>query len=985
MRAKSLALVVLLVAIAGAGWFFLRQSTAPNSVTVRDSVTTDREALKTPTVAELEDAGDLSTEREAAPSLAAGAAPGSESSGTEAHPWDDLFGGLTGRILESGGAPVEGIRVDLLEFDITTLADVEHRPLGVDDVVIAGATTDADGRFMIRRARASGIHGLSIDPGGHRSTLRFVEQSVEYGKLTDLGDIVLEASATVFGSVVDEDGEPVTGARVRFGLVPEVAAQSGALDVREDSVLSFGTADETFVLDLLPYAKRLEGRLPFSTGYTKEDGSFRIVGVPIGLVSGGVDCRGHVGTPVNGFELRVGDHDIGEVELLFGREVTAHVKDAAGEPVVDAEVMLGIQHPVLPFGLFQPATPSDVDGVYATPALSEEGTAIAIARRSARDEWTFVAALGSSDSIEVILTSTAPLLIEVTDAEGVPLEDVEFVLRGGAAPGDFVRSAALEFVTKCDTTPVDARALQPGQYIIDDVPLDWWQIKANAPGLAQATVDHEHLGADGPAAKLVMEPGTTLNVRVVDAATGDAVPNAHVRAVMPMGSSFDIASSAWTGADGRAQIGPLVHKERREGGFIAVMMASDYMLMVEHPRHAPSKVPIEIDSTVDAGELLVELVAPSAIVGRVTWAGKVPETRYMLVLEDDSDIGSGVMAPRFGLSNVDGTFRIGSLSAGSYDMTVSERFIEGNPIIALVQSSGPKERIRVPVEVLPGEDTVLEVELSASGEALPGWFEGRVTLDGRPLAGAVVAFEKGDAPDVSTNGDGEFKSTELPAQESIRVSITADVVNPLGETSNETLYSEWTSTHAGRGHRIEVDVSFAMLSVEVLDAATGGAIEGASVYGAGKSAVHDTETDATGILETYIRLVGDAPKLFVTAENYKRVEVPLPIVDGQIRETITVRLTRTTPFAGKAYMPQGMAGAGSQSLMVSPIGQVDNRSIWLYGDETEPGILSFESDELVPGKYVAILWGTEGKNSQVEFELGPEGDMNVVFEFRKKD
>merc|ERR1712070_31619 len=98
--------------------------------------------------------------------------------------------------------------------------------------------------------------------------------SLEPGTEKDMGDIVLEPGGVVVGTVVDEDGDPVEGARVRFAPVPEIVVQSGALDLRGDSLVGVDTGEEMLVLDPLAKLRVIIDRLPASTGSTDAEGKF---------------------------------------------------------------------------------------------------------------------------------------------------------------------------------------------------------------------------------------------------------------------------------------------------------------------------------------------------------------------------------------------------------------------------------------------------------------------------------------------------------------------------------------------------------------------------------------------------------------------------------------------------------------------------------------------------------------------------------------
>ena len=111
--------------------------------------------------------------------------------------------GLTGRVVESDGLPVPGMRVALLEFQGELLFD--GRPLGEEEpsLELEETLTGPDGRFQLGGARASALHGLGIDLDGPRATLRVIDQALVHRERTDIGDVVLAPFGVLTGRVVD--------------------------------------------------------------------------------------------------------------------------------------------------------------------------------------------------------------------------------------------------------------------------------------------------------------------------------------------------------------------------------------------------------------------------------------------------------------------------------------------------------------------------------------------------------------------------------------------------------------------------------------------------------------------------------------------------------------------------------------------------------------------------------------------------------------
>ncbi len=90
-------------------------------------------------------------------------------------------------------------------------------------VQLAGKTTrrtptDPDGRFLFEDLNP-GVYGLQVNPPSGAALLARKTVSVAAGQTVDL-EILAEASAQLFGRVLDQDGEPVSGMAVSLRIPP---------------------------------------------------------------------------------------------------------------------------------------------------------------------------------------------------------------------------------------------------------------------------------------------------------------------------------------------------------------------------------------------------------------------------------------------------------------------------------------------------------------------------------------------------------------------------------------------------------------------------------------------------------------------------------------------------------------------------------------------------------------------------------------------
>src|SRR5262245_20117010 len=162
--------------------------------------------------------------------------------------------GITGRVVEPEGAPVQGASVELLVgilgcFPFAPaqfLLDPDSFHPRFEQQRVA---TAADGRFRFERVDPRLYYVLGVNLGRGRPTIRFVDRTPNPGEQVDLGDVKLDPMLTLRGRVVDEAGRPIAGARVRASALPAIVFQSGFGEV--------GPGLGVFVLKELPMGPML--------------------------------------------------------------------------------------------------------------------------------------------------------------------------------------------------------------------------------------------------------------------------------------------------------------------------------------------------------------------------------------------------------------------------------------------------------------------------------------------------------------------------------------------------------------------------------------------------------------------------------------------------------------------------------------------------------------------------------------------------------
>ncbi|QDV05742.1 Dioxygenase [Planctomycetes bacterium Poly30] len=980
MQLRSLLAVAAVVLIAAVGWFVLRtEPTAAPIGTIEQSL----QPPDAPSPQRGDELAELGVRAAASDSgrEAVAVAPIAVDSIEEEHPWAGMLAGLTGRLVEKDGTPVPSMRVELIEADASVLFGSEHAALGTPELEIGETFTDSEGRFLFEGARDGSFHALNIDRGGGRATIRLVEQSVENRTLTDLGDIVLDEYGTLIGTVIDEDGEPVEGARVRATVIPEIVVQTGVLDVREGIVVTSKDEAEEGGLAIEPprSAFALLDRIPIPTTTTLADGSFRLEGVPLGRVSGGVDLPGHIAATIGPIEVTPTEVDVGELELLFGRTVTGTVKDLAGEPVSGVSVCAGAMHPLFGVAIMQPGGVTDENGLFSVPGVPENGSLVGAIRRHRSERWTLGEATPGTDTIDFVLPTAGKIICTLLDEEEEPVPGADILVRLSAESGnEMAWMTNIALAGRMPMMQTKAKATEtPGVYVVEDLSLGKWTIEARVPGRATVRKEVEHRGGE-TLVRMQSPKGQMLRVVVTDEITGEPIKSAHATLLGPEGFLFTAFASAFTGKDGSTELGPLAPAWRDQALANAVWM-KDTIVSVEHPEYGKSKM------TVPEGVTEVAIAMPPActIEGVVTWGGGSPGNVYMVTVRwnDDSDpMAQFMMLPRTALTNLEGRFKVTGLAPGDYEVVLMERYFEGNPLQLLLDQKEPTMVDKTSVAVEPEAPAVLAFDLSVDGQGPSGTFEGRVTVDGNAISGAEVKVGRRDPDVYYTDGFGEFETEPYSIINSQRIVIVADVPTADGGTAREEVYNNWQRPKDGEVTRIDVELSYTPIRIQVVDAATGAGVPDVKLRLSGEGrwrgrrGGNDMKTDSRGEADT---VLPDKKTYSLVATSKLYAQASVQVSAGTVKDgLVRIEMRPAVPCAGRVTLPSTVETQGKMYLNVTAPGFEGD---WAEIDREE---LTFELARMAPGDYEARVWsGPTGGMLTTKFTLQEGGDTGLLLEF----
>jgi large repetitive protein len=685
---------------------------------------------------------------------------------------------LAGVVVDGAGQPIAGASATTVFFRKGAQRTVAAR-------------SRADGRFQLTGLLPAGAYELTVQRQGF-ARASVSARTAPPGQASTLVRIVMTDGQTTSGRVVDESGNPVTGAEVTL------ASSAGRF-------ISSGENWETF------------------TAESDAEGRFTFHHLSPGMVHVSARHPGYSNGQLSGVKLPPGQPrlDLGDVTLPAGAAIEGRVVDTRGGPVANAKVWIGWH-----------VETSRLDVSRRVVHLQEVAAGPDGRFRIAdlpRDQRFDVGAT-HPDFIEARVSAVAaptqePIRIEMKAAHGLHGQVV-------GPTGEPVAGAsllrALGFDVLFSPDPVDP--LRPlgmtdsdGRFAVTGLAPGPFNLQVQADGFQPRRVEGLEIPDDRDLAdlKVVLEPGAWLAVRVLRS-DGEPVSGVQVTASPdektmqrdPDPFAFTILPSQ-TDAEGRCSLslpGPGL-----------------YTVAVVSMRGGPSR---QVEAGLGATEVELRFPPGTEVSGRA--------------LEEDGSIVPGATLKLsssgnrayHALADADGTFTFSGVANGRYDLTAldgdragrSSRPLEvevtGQPVRNLEVRLGPEKPAAIltgrllgltpgdlgQVVVLahdehylsrigevdqegayrieglaPGEWSVeahvfpsgreargtVEIDAAASGASLDLEFSasflltGRVFLDGSPLPGALVVAQsrpEGSYSQVArTTPDGAFTLGNVPA------------------------------------------------------------------------------------------------------------------------------------------------------------------------------------------------------------------------------
>ena len=707
--------------------------------------------------------------------------------------------GFKGRVVDHRMTPQAGCGVRMYRGALDSLLRDGFGKIAelaaVEPQYVAGEVkTAADGTFLLHGVWPQGFYLLFAGIGTDAPTHKILQQTPAPGEVLDLGDIVLNDAAVAVGKVVDENGKPVAGALVMAADVPGAAVDffpaerfdpKGCLLIREAS-------SPIQVLDMPPWVARVFEHLPIPMTRTATDGAFRLVGVQPGMNLVAAVQNGLVPALEKSVKFEKGQtRDLGEMTLREGEEVTVKVVDAAGKPVVGAEVVAGTTSAMAPVDLASRIGVTDKEGRVTALGFGR-GKVTAAARRSPRDAWSLAEPQPTLRDVIVTLPTTSSLQVLVT-LQGAPVAEPKLQLMRGTRANEAMLTAIFGLQPPLDLTD-RAKKTEDGRIEITDVPHGRYLLVAKAEGAAAGFTNVEV--KDGVAqATIDLVPSRDFVVRVLG--PGDApIRNASIY-VAAHGNSDGVRdlpqSAGRTAKDGSLQVSDLSSEE--------------FYVSAQHPKWGLAH---ERGKLVD-GEVTVRFREPGWIEGSVLKGGKpLPAGKFAVVVSERPDWDNRKYAvetvPSFATPMSDGAFTIRALQPGRYS-------VETMPALDALRSPGGMvemmsgmfmfdgESDREQVEVVSGQ--AVRCALDVGGEVYDGPVGsvfGTVLIDGVAADGAVVqSWDSHRRRGAKCDATGRFEMRDVPAG-SVHLLMRASA------TDHEQMWSGSVEVPAGQSKDVLIDV-----------------------------------------------------------------------------------------------------------------------------------------------------------------------------------
>ena len=683
------------------------------------------------------------------------------------------LGTLRGRVVAEDGQSVQGFSVEL--FAASSAYSRTARSLSMPNSVRVRKFTDQDGSFQFNALDSKVEHVLWIDREGPRAKHITIHPFTRNSESRDLGTIQLPAPSGVVGRLLDEDGEPVSGASI-LGFAPEELAISGGrvLNVWRDTDGGSWRAGE---IHAVSNGALEQGRVQTISG---NDGTFSIGRILRTADVLHVVHASFLETLIGPFRPEDGQTiDVGDITLDRGVSLIGRVLTASGAPASRARIFVGTDRSSSsPDRSGAPMSPSDMN------SLSSERRSVptlqvlphcAVADASGR--FT-ISGLGNEDLIAALSSGNSGLVVQPLNLE----DRAQIEMRLGetrdleiqiSAEGELLEDAPkiqLLDITDGTTSSVRGRLMQgePGWWMLRDLDPAPYLMTIDASGFARATKSID-LKDGSSKVKVDLSRGHDLDLAVLDLVSGEPIANAllslkHSSGRDPLAKDEQGVRPALATRNPQ-HLRVLTDREGRT--HIPHLPAGSYFFAIDHVEFLRSTVSIELPG--DPVEIRLSRGGRIACLGSSDGGLGVPRLVH-------------VKGERFShevvLTAPNGAFEIDRLSPGDYEVAIEKlQHLEAGGSSGSRggsrRSSSPMSENVQTIIVEEGKTTTIHFDSLIRHLGVLPYLKGRLLINGVARPNVLVELSAADASTwvpvgwkdaarTMTNSEGEFDFGAVP-------------------------------------------------------------------------------------------------------------------------------------------------------------------------------------------------------------------------------
>lgn len=568
--------------------------------------------------------------------------PGTTGAHTDAAKSKRWNNSLEGRVVDGRGAPVPGARVRLAEYVVNVFAPRDPRATELPD---EHTETSADGRFAFKSLEPRDRYLLVVTHAEHARFERATLPIPSEGTVTE-PPIVLVDGATLAGTIRDEKGTPVAGARV--------------------------------MLDSRPYASPAEQLPDRQEAQSNASGEYHFVHVPPGTRALLVHAQGFGLASVPGIEFELDTQATRDVVLRRAQAIAGRAVGPDGQGIADARVLAVGLTSAHQSG--QVETHTNEKGEFLLEQLLP-GKYNVLAKAKG---WRFLGAQTiEANTMNVVLRAEreAQVCGTVVDAEtGAPIHDFHARLRSATADDQATMPLPETLVTISQAERGEfcipgVQALLDGGYVVEILAPDY------APSQSKYFTVSQGQALTGM--EIRIGHGGSITGRILDGA-GKPIANAFV----------ETRDNAWApgsvvlGLDASTSTTRSGTPTDAQGAFTLKNLAPDlYQITVAAAGHCAFErrdVRVAFGETNDLGDL--RLSRGGAVRGKVLQGESKPVANAQVELVDETGPHPRTYRTQ---SAADGNYAFANITPGTYSLTVIDSNRAANPIAqsALQQSA----------------------------------------------------------------------------------------------------------------------------------------------------------------------------------------------------------------------------------------------------------------------------------------------------------